>query len=79
LEKANARMLLGLRGVLTTAQWKTLQTLGSERRDRFERREQDGPRGRRSPDDNGPPPPPSGGAPPPQASPGGAPGSGESQ
>ena len=28
LEKANARMLLGLRGVLTTAQWKTLQTLG---------------------------------------------------
>jgi Spy/CpxP family protein refolding chaperone len=79
LEKANARMLLGLRGVLTTAQWKTLQTLGSERRDRFERRDQNGPRGRRSPDDNGPPPPPSGGAPAPQASPGGAPGSGDSQ
>jgi Spy/CpxP family protein refolding chaperone len=78
LEKANARMLLGLRGVLTTAQWKTLQTLGPERRDRFERREQDGargPRGRRSPDNNGPPPPPSGAAP----APGGAPGAGDSQ
>jgi Spy/CpxP family protein refolding chaperone len=48
LEKANARMLLGLRGVLTTAQWKTLQTLGPERREHFERREQDGPRGQRS-------------------------------
>jgi Spy/CpxP family protein refolding chaperone len=48
LEKANARMLLGLRGVLTTAQWKTLQTLGPERRERFERREQDGARGQRS-------------------------------
>ena len=62
LEKANARMLLGLRGVLTTAQWKTLQTLGQERRDRFERRGPDGPggaRGRRAPDGpdrNGPPP-----------------------
>jgi Spy/CpxP family protein refolding chaperone len=69
LEKANARMLLGLRGVLTTAQWKTLQTLGPEKRDRFERREQDGPRGPRGghppdgpPDGNGPPPAP-GGAP----------------
>src|SRR6201996_1453108 len=60
LEKANARMLLGLRGVLTTAQWKTLQTLGQERHERFERREQDGPRGRRAPGGNGPPPPPSG-------------------
>jgi Spy/CpxP family protein refolding chaperone len=48
LEKANARMLLGLRGVLTTAQWKTLQTLGPETREHFERREQDGPRGQRS-------------------------------
>ncbi|HEX4581575.1 MAG TPA: periplasmic heavy metal sensor [Acidobacteriaceae bacterium] len=82
LEKANARMLLGLRGVLTTAQWKTLQTLGSERRDRFERREQDGrrgPSGQRTPDDSGAPPPPSGAAPAPKASPGGAPGSGDSQ
>lgn len=52
LEKANARMLLGLRGVLTTAQWKTLQTLGPERRD--DRRGPDGtrgPRGRRAPDE----------------------------
>lgn len=63
LEKANARMLLGLRGVLTTAQWKTLQTLGPERRERFERREQLGPRGGRPSDGNGPPPPPSGAAP----------------
>jgi Spy/CpxP family protein refolding chaperone len=69
LEKANARMLLGLRGVLTTAQWKTLQTLGPERRERFERREQDGPRGRRAPGGNGPPPPPSG-APAPNGAPG---------
>src|SRR3954454_15632029 len=45
LEKANARMLLGLRGVLTTAQWKTLQTLGPERRD--DRRGPDGARGQR--------------------------------
>jgi periplasmic protein CpxP/Spy len=61
LEKANARMLLGLRGVLTTAQWKTLQTLGP--RERFGRRGPDGSRERRAP--NGPPdgsggPPPSG-------------------
>jgi periplasmic protein CpxP/Spy len=72
LEKANARMLLGLRGVLTTAQWKTLQTLGP--RERFGRGGPDnmrGPRGRQTPDG------PSGGAPPP---PGGTPGSpGDSQ
>ncbi|HZD77442.1 MAG TPA: periplasmic heavy metal sensor [Acidobacteriaceae bacterium] len=68
LEKANARMLLGLRGVLTTAQWKTLQTLG--RGDRFGRRSPDdarGPRGGRrgpdgTPDGSGGPPAP-GGAP----------------
>jgi len=72
LEKANARMLLGLRGVLTTAQWKTLQTLGPGRHE--DRRGQDGPRGARGrhapdgpPDGTGPaapgpgsPPPPSG-------------------
>lgn len=69
LEKANARMLLGLRGVLTTAQWKTLQTLGPERRD--DRHGPDsarGPRGRRAPDEpdgSGGPPPPGPGAPPP--------------
>jgi periplasmic protein CpxP/Spy len=51
LEKANARMLLGLRGVLTTTQWKTLQTLRQESRE--DRRGPDstrGPRGRRAPD-----------------------------
>jgi Spy/CpxP family protein refolding chaperone len=72
LEKANARMLLGLRGVLTTAQWKTLQTLGPGRHE--DRHGQDGPRGARGryapdgpPDGTGPaapgpgsPPPPSG-------------------
>jgi periplasmic protein CpxP/Spy len=76
LEKANARMLLGLRSVLTTAQWKTLQTLG--RGDRFGRRSPDGMRGprggRRSPD--GPPdgsggPPAPGGAPAPGVAPSG--------
>ena len=77
LEKANARMLLGLRSVLTTAQWKTLQTLGPG--DRFGRRNSDGSRGRRGPggppDGNGGPPPP-GNAP----APGGAPGNpGDSQ
>jgi len=82
LEKANARMLLGLRGALTTAQWKTLQTLGPREGDRFGRRGPDGPRGSRGrhapdgpPDGNGPPPPPSS-----TPAPGGAPGSpGDSQ
>ena len=65
LEKANARMLLGLRGVLTTAQWKTLQTLGppGERFGRHRPDEAHGTRGRRAPDR-----PPDGGAPPPPAS-----------
>ncbi len=64
LEKANARMLLGLRGVLTTAQWKTLQTLGPRPDDRFGRHGPDGahgPRDRRAPDgapDESVPPPP---------------------
>ena len=63
LEKANARMLLGLRGVLTTAQWKTLQTLGPQRDDR---RGPEGPRERHG--RRGPGGPPSGdGAPPPPA------------
>jgi Spy/CpxP family protein refolding chaperone len=48
LEKANARMLLGLRGALTTAQWKTLQTLGPE--ERMGRRGPDDRRGRHGPD-----------------------------
>jgi Spy/CpxP family protein refolding chaperone len=65
LEKANARMLLGLRGVLTTAQWKTLQTLGPE--ERLGRRGSDDRRGRHGPDrpsDGNSPPPPAAGAPP---------------
>lgn len=65
LEKANARMLLGLRGVLTTAQWKTLQTLGPGRGDR---RGPDGARGRHG--RGGPDGPPSGDGPPPPAAPG---------
>jgi protein CpxP len=80
LEKANARMLLGLRSVLTTAQWKTLQTLGPESRE-ARRGGPDGPRGPRGrrapdgpPDGNGPAAP---GNPP---APGGAPaGPGDSQ
>ncbi len=71
LEKANARMLLGLRGVLTTAQWKTLQTLGPRPGERFDRHRPDdarGSRGRRAPDG-----PPDGSAPPPPA-PSGSPG-----
>jgi Spy/CpxP family protein refolding chaperone len=48
LEKANARMLLGLRSVLTTAQWKTLQTLGPE--ERMGRRGPDVRRGRHGAD-----------------------------
>lgn len=70
LEKANARMLLGLRGVLTTAQWKTLQTLGPH--DRFDRHDGRRPHAR---DGRGPDGPPNGGEPappPPGASPGSA-------
>lgn len=68
LEKANARMLLGLRGVLTTTQWKTLQALGPRPGERFDRRRDDrrGPRDRRTPDGppdgSGPPSPPPAGA-----------------
>ncbi len=49
LEKANARMLLGLRRVLTPDQWKTLQA--EEPRMHYQRFNQ-GPR-----NDSGPPPP----------------------
>lgn len=69
LEKANARMLLGLRGVLTTTQWKTLQTLGPGDRGR---RGADDRRGRhgsdRAPAENGGSPAP--GNPPPPGAPG---------
>jgi Spy/CpxP family protein refolding chaperone len=72
LEKANARMLLGLRGALTTAQWKTLQTLGGD--DRRGRRDLDDRRGRRGPsglpDGNGGSPSPSNAPPPPPGAPG---------
>lgn len=70
LEKANARMLLGLRGVLTTAQWKTLQTLGPPPGDGFGRRGLDNsrsPRNRRGP---GGPPDGVAPAPPPPSAPG---------
>jgi Spy/CpxP family protein refolding chaperone len=68
LEKANARMLLGLRGVLTTAQWKTLQTLRPEGREHVIIRRDDmrGRRGGRMPEgppDEGPAPPPAPGSP----------------
>lgn len=72
LEKANARMLLGLRGALTTAQWKTLQTLGGD--DRRGRRDLDDRRGRRGPsgppNGNGGSPSPSNAPPPPPGAPG---------
>jgi periplasmic protein CpxP/Spy len=70
LEKANARMLLGLRGALTTAQWKTLQTLGPEERMGRRGPGPDDRRGRHGPDrppaGNGGPAAP-GNAPPPAA------------
>jgi protein CpxP len=58
LEKANARMLLGLRRVLTTQQWQSLRTLEPERREHDDR---GGSRGR-GPDSpaGGPPPGPAG-------------------
>jgi Spy/CpxP family protein refolding chaperone len=59
LEKANAKMLLGIRNVLTPDQWTKLQAEGRERR---RMRMQDGPGGRGGPgsDGQGPPPPPGG-------------------
>ncbi len=58
LEKANARMLLGLRGVLTADQWKKLQA--DEQSDRASRRSMRSDRGRdgRTPPPPGPPPGP---------------------
>ena len=63
LEKANARMLLGIRQVLTPDQWKKLRAMRAERvRDwRDERDGRGGMRGRRGPGaqsiPDGPPPP----------------------
>ncbi len=68
LEKADARMLLSLRGVLTADQWTKLQA------ERHSHREGEGPEGQRAPgarnwrrgpqggpdSPNGPPPPPAG-------------------
>jgi periplasmic protein CpxP/Spy len=73
LEKANARMLLGLRGVLTTAQWKTLQTLGPQPGDGFGHQ---GPGSRDYRNRRGPGGPPDGAAPapPPPANAPGSPG-----
>ncbi len=57
LEKANARMLLGLRRVLTTAQWQTLKAIEPERRERRgpDRDERRGPGGPGGPPDAGGP------------------------
>lgn len=70
LEKANARFLLAVRAKLTPDQWKTLQSMRSERHEhRMDRRDMRNPgQGRRQ----APPPPdtpqgPSAGAPPPGA------------
>ena len=55
LEKANARMLLGLRRALTTSQWQTLRTLEPGPGDRDSRHD------RRRRGSDGPPPPPASG------------------
>ena len=60
LEKANARMLLSLRGVLTSDQWTKLQTERSEHR-RDGRRGPGGPDGRRGGTPGAPPAPGGGG------------------
>jgi Spy/CpxP family protein refolding chaperone len=58
LEKANAKMLLGIRNVLTPDQWTKLQAEG---RDRRRMRMQGGPEGRQGPGSDGQAPPPPGG------------------
>lgn len=58
LEKANAKMLLGIRNVLTPDQWTKLQAEGRERR---RMRMQGGPEGRGGPGSDGQAPPPPGG------------------
>jgi Spy/CpxP family protein refolding chaperone len=58
LEKANAKMLLGIRNVLTPDQWTKLQAEG---RDRRRMRMQGGPGGRGGPGSDGQAPPPPGG------------------
>jgi Spy/CpxP family protein refolding chaperone len=69
LEKANARMLFGIRTVLTPEQWKKLRGLVHDRmQQRGERRwdgpgMRGGPNGRQSGPDGGAPPPPGGAGP----------------
>jgi hypothetical protein len=71
LEKANARMLLGIRQVLTPDQWKKLKTMREERtrdwRDSRDGRDGRGMHGGRGPGGpgpaGGPPPPPDGDGP----------------
>jgi Spy/CpxP family protein refolding chaperone len=57
LEKANAKMLLGIRNVLTPDQWTKLQAEGRERR---RMRMEGGPGGRGGPGSDGQAPPPGG-------------------
>jgi periplasmic protein CpxP/Spy len=71
LEKANARMLFGIRKVLTPDQWKKLQTIVRAHAAEREHRGWNGPGGERWHRPNGPagpggpngPPPPDGGSP----------------
>jgi Spy/CpxP family protein refolding chaperone len=74
LEKANARMLFGIRTVLTPDQWKKLRTMaqnGPHRMDRGDGMRKWGPRpgagqsapGQTGPDGGAPPPPPNGSGP----------------
>lgn len=85
LEKANARMLFGIRKVLTPDQWKKVQTLARERRSRMMEdtgrrgwdgsghngwRHQNGSDGPKPPDGPGGPDGAGGQAPPPQTPPG---------
>jgi len=61
LEKGNARMLLGIRGVLSPDQWTKLQTEGRENRHRMMMRRFERPDDRhapRGPNSNAPTPPP---------------------
>ncbi len=72
LEKANARMLFGIRTVLTPDQWKKLRTMAKTRMDRGDGMRKWGPRGegrggpsggQNGPDGGAPPTPPGGAGP----------------
>jgi periplasmic protein CpxP/Spy len=72
LEKANARMLFGIRTVLTPDQWKKLRTMAQNRMQRGDGMRKWGPRGegrggpgggQNGPDGGAPPTPPGGGGP----------------